>query len=63
MVPLMNRITLLVGLLLLTTCTGCTVSDALFGVFGGGYSGGGSTWSEKKYDYDQRISASQSYDR
>ncbi|PQO33341.1 hypothetical protein C5Y96_10845 [Blastopirellula marina] len=62
MVSPMNRIMLLIVLLLLCTSTGCTVSDALFGVFGGGYSGGGSTWEEKKYDYDQRVSASTSYD-
>lgn len=57
----MKRIILLALFVLLCTSPGCTVSDALFGVFGDGYTGGGSTWEEKKYDYDQRVSGSQDY--
>lgn len=58
----MKRITLLVGLILLTSCTGCSMSDLLFEAFGGGYSGGGETMQEKRYDYDQQIQSSQGFD-
>ncbi|MFN3150322.1 hypothetical protein [Bremerella sp.] len=57
----MKRIILLALFVLLCMSPGCTVSDALFGVFGDGYTGGGSTWEEKKYDYDQRVSGSHDY--
>ncbi|RCS52653.1 hypothetical protein DTL42_07380 [Bremerella cremea] len=59
---LTQRVLLLVGLLLLTANTGCAVSDLLFGAFGGGYSGGGETMREKRYDYDQQIQSSQGID-
>ncbi len=58
----MKRITFLVGLILLTACTGCSMSNLLFEAFGGAYSGGGETMQEKRYYYDQQIQASQGYD-
>ena len=57
----------LIAIILLTSCTGCALHDALFGVFGGGYSGGGETWAEKRSHYDNQVDGwadrQRSYDR
>ncbi len=39
--------------------TGCAISDVLFSTFGGNYTGGGITRSEKKDHYNQQVEASQ----
>jgi hypothetical protein len=36
---------------------GCTVSDALFEVFGNHYTGGGYTREEKEYHYNEQVEA------
>lgn len=59
---LVKQISRLIGIVLIASCTGCAVSDLLFGAFGSAYSGGGETMQEKRYDYDQQILSSQSYD-
>lgn len=56
----MRKAIILACLLLLPALTGCTVSDALFSVFGDHYSGG-YTREEKKYDFDRHVEASQNY--
>ena len=61
-VPSMRRTLLIACLLLLPLLTGCTiVSDLLFGAFGGGYTGGGDTWAEKKSHYDEQREPSGHY--
>lgn len=45
----------LIAVILLVSCTGCALHDALFGVFGGAYSGGGETWEEKQYHYNSQF--------
>jgi hypothetical protein len=57
----MKRKLMVVGLLLLSMGTGCTVSDALFGLFGDHYSGGGTTREERQFHYRQQVEASQNY--
>lgn len=57
----MKSIVFLAILLVLTTFTGCTVSDALFSVFGDHYTGGGHTRAEKEYHYNQQVEASRNY--
>jgi len=47
----------LVFLILLTSFTGCAMSDFVWSVFGSGYSGGGVSEYDRKYDYDQRVKA------
>jgi hypothetical protein len=54
-----TRSILIVGLLLFS---GCTVSDALFEVFGGHYTGGGTTQAQKREHYDHQIEASRGND-
>ncbi|MBI1249073.1 hypothetical protein GC197_14675 [bacterium] len=58
----MKSTRLLSAILLLVPCLGCSMSDALFTVFGDHYSGGGSTRAEKEYDYNQRVNAGGDYD-
>ena len=41
----------------ISTTSGCTFYDALFGVFQGAYSGGGASSTEKLADYNSRIEA------
>jgi hypothetical protein len=57
------RRTILIGcLILLPLLTGCSVvSDLLFGAFGGGYTGGGDTYADKKSHYDAQREASDHY--
>jgi len=57
----MKPISLVGVLIILATSTGCTVSDALFSVFGDHYSGGGYTWEDKHYDYDRKLEAARDY--
>ena len=40
-----------------STNSGCTFYDAVFGVFQGAYSGGGTSSTEKLADYNTRIEA------
>lgn len=47
---------------LLPLLSGCSVSDAMFNVFGDHYSGGGYTRAEKEYHYNQQVEASRNYD-
>ena len=58
----MKRILYAVAFVLMPTLTGCTVSEALFSVFGDHYSGGGLTREEKQYHYKQQVEASQNHD-
>jgi len=58
----MRKATILACFLLFPTLAGCSLSEALFTVFGGNYSGGGYTREEKKYDFDRRVEESQNYD-
>jgi len=57
----MKPITLLFVLAILSMFSGCTVSDALFSVFGDHYTGGGYTRAEKEYHYNQQVEASRNY--
>ncbi|MDA1055645.1 MAG: hypothetical protein O3C40_35060 [Planctomycetota bacterium] len=57
----MRKTTLIACFIFLPVLAGCTVSDALFGVFGGNYTGGGYTRADREYDYNQRVEASQTY--
>jgi len=57
----MKRNLMIVGLLLLSMGTGCTVSDALFGMFGSHYSGGGTSREEREYHYHRQVEASRDY--
>ncbi len=43
-------------LALLVVVSGCTVYDALFGVFGSAYSGGGFTEHDKSEHYNAAVS-------
>ncbi|HRX81081.1 MAG TPA: hypothetical protein P5307_18560 [Pirellulaceae bacterium] len=53
---------MLIGyVLLLSTVSGCKVSDALFAVFSKGYTEGGYSEADKKYHYDRQIEGSQHY--
>lgn len=45
-----------VFLLILVCLSGCSYDNA-FDVFGGGYSEGGTTRTEKRADYDARVDA------
>jgi hypothetical protein len=54
--------TLLAVILGLSLLSGCAVSDALFSVFGDHYTGGGTTWDDKKEHYDRQVEASTAYD-
>lgn len=40
-----------------STVSGCSFYDALFGLFEGAYSGGGTSSTEKLADYNSRIEA------
>ena len=33
----------------------------MFALFGGGYSGGGSTWEHKEADYNDRVQAAENH--
>jgi len=57
----MRKAIILTLFVMLPALTGCTVSDALFAVFGDHYSGGGYTREEKEYHFNQQVRASQSY--
>jgi len=57
----MRKSLILTCLCLLPAVTGCSMSDALFSVFGDHYSGGGYTREEKEYHYNQQVEASRSY--
>ena len=56
----MRKAIILICLCLLPA-TGCSMSDALFSVFGDHYSGGGYTREEKQYHFNQQVEASRSY--
>lgn len=45
----------------LPVLSGCSLPDALFGVFGDHYTGGGTTRIEKKRDYDRYVEASREF--
>jgi hypothetical protein len=56
------RIRLILALCLLLS-SGCSViPDALFSVFGGNYTGGGTTRAQKREHYDRQVEASRGYD-
>lgn len=57
----MRKTMLIVCLLMLPLLTGCTMSDALFSVFGDHYTEGGFTRVEKEEHFNQKFQASQSY--
>lgn len=57
----MKRMCVCVALAFLPLLAGCTISDALFAVFGDSYSGGGYTQADKQYHYNQQVEASQNY--
>jgi hypothetical protein len=52
---------LIAVLTFLPLLTGCTVADALFGVFGSYYTDGGDARADRKSHYDQQVQASQHY--
>ena len=54
----MRKLLHITCLLLVSTLTGCAISDVVFSAFGDHYTGGGTTRAEKKYHYDQQIEAS-----
>ncbi len=51
----MRRIAFLVIIIFFSSMSGCAVHEALFGVLGDYYSGGGTTREEKKYHFDREI--------
>ncbi len=51
----------LAGLILLSTLSGCSWSDMIFGALSDHYSGGGDTLADKQYHYDQQMEAARSY--
>ena len=53
----MRRLLFAIAAIAVITLPGCTWYDALFGIFGDEhYTGGsGTTWHERKADYDQQI--------
>ena len=57
----MRKTTLIVCLIFLPMFAGCTVSDALFAVFGEHYTDGGYARAEKEYHYNQQVEASRNY--
>jgi hypothetical protein len=61
--PAMRRFALLVCLLILPACTGCSLfGDFLFGLLGdSAYSGGGVTSADKRDHFDRQVQASQDY--
>lgn len=56
----MRSTVVLAGLLLLPIFTGCTAPEALFGVFGDHYSGGGYTRADKAHHFNQQVESSRS---
>lgn len=50
-------------LAVLPACVGCSMSDFLFAAMSDHYSGGGTTWQEKKYDYDRQVEAAANYQK
>lgn len=57
----MNGCAKLLPCLVLVCLSGCTLPDLLFGMFGHGYSAGGTLPSEKKAHYDQIVDESQRF--
>jgi hypothetical protein len=57
----MRRIAIIACLVFLPTFVGCTLPDALFAVFGGGYTGGGDTWADRQNHFNQQVEASRAY--
>ena len=57
----MPRIFLAACMLLLQACSGCSLSDAIFTVFGNSYSAAGPSWDDKARHYDAQVEASQAY--
>ncbi len=57
----MSRILVALGLLLVSVCAGCALSDAIFCVFGDSYSAAGPSWDDKKRHYDSQVEASEAY--
>jgi hypothetical protein len=41
--------------------SGCSLSSAIFSIFGDSYSAAGPSWDDKERDYDARVEASQAY--
>ena len=58
----MRKLTLIACLIFLPMLSGCTVSDALFAVFGANYTGGGITRAEKEDHYNRQFEASPHYE-
>jgi len=57
----MPRVLLAVCLLLLPACSGCSLSSAIFMVFGNSYSADGPSWDDKARHYNAQVEASQAY--
>ena len=55
----MRNMIIIAGIALLPTFTGCTAAEALFGVFGDHYSGGGYTRVDKERHFHQQAGAFQ----
>ena len=53
----MRRTVAVIVFLFAPLLSGCTFSDALFGLFGDHYTGGGHTLEEKRYDYNRQLDA------
>ncbi len=51
----MGTARLLVLFALAVSCSGCSMSDAVFNLFGDNYSGGGTTRLEKKAHYESQL--------
>lgn len=52
----MRRLLFLVAIGLIS-CGGCTLREAMFDLFSGSYTGGGTTETERRMDYNDRLRA------
>ncbi len=50
-------------LALLSIGGGCSMSDIVFAAMSDHYSGGGTTWEEKKYAHDRQVEAAANYEK
>lgn len=58
---MVKKFLLLSWAICLPMLSGCTLSDAMFGILNESYSEGGNSYVEKKQHYDQQVEAWENY--
>jgi hypothetical protein len=51
----MRKLAVVLLLSLVGAAAGCSFYDAMFGMFGSAYSGGGTSRADRQADYDSRV--------